>query len=67
MGNAHDERQKRIDKIEAENKALKDLNDLKKLRQKIESEPALGDQVGVEDESEVPLRKIAKHLKSPSP
>jgi hypothetical protein len=58
---SQEERQKRIDQIENENKALKELNDLSRLKDRVSKEPSIADQVGLIEErpAEQPLKKIA--------
>ena len=66
MSISADERQKRIDKIEAENKALKELNDLSEMRKRVRSERSLIEKDEAEDEEEAPLKNVALPPDSPS-
>lgn len=56
-----EERQKRIDQIENENQALKELNDFNSLRERVKSEPSIMDQLELNEEntSKDPLKKTA--------
>jgi hypothetical protein len=63
-----EERQKRIDQIEKENQALKELNDFRNLKERVKNEPSIIAQVGIIEESEAdkPLKKIATPAIEPS-
>jgi hypothetical protein len=54
-----EERQKRIDRIEAENKALKKLNDLSDLRKRVERDGSLLDDVEDTGEPTDTFKKVA--------
>ena len=57
---SQEERQKRIEQVEKENKALRELNDLSNLKERVKKESSLVDQVGlVEETVEQPFKKIA--------
>jgi hypothetical protein len=55
-----EERQRRIDLLEKENEAIKNLNDLSGIKSRVEKDKSLIDQAGIiEDESQNPMKKIA--------
>ena len=56
-----DERQRRIQQIEDENKALRNLNNFAELKERIKNEPSLLDQVGIDEDvtEQHPFKKIA--------
>lgn len=55
-----EERQKRINIIEQENKAIKDLNDLSEMKRRIQNEKPLHEQVDISEELiNKPMKKIA--------
>ena len=54
-----EERQKRIDLIKKENEAIKQLNDLSDMKNRVRNEKSLVDQIGIIEDEEIPEKQSA--------
>lgn len=67
MSISNEERQRRIDLLEKENLAIKQLNDLSQIKSRVESEDSLVKQANIDDQLErTPLKKIANPKSEPT-